>query len=106
MRVGGIALVRRRLDARDRERNDEQRFPAERIAVASEDGAAVLLYNAGEPVEVRARRLGGFGRGQPDRSGRDCLSTDGLLARSLRFRRRHSSESYVCFLVRGSSRMG
>ena len=43
MRVGRIALVRRRLDAIDRQRGEQQRRAAERIAVAAEDGAAVAL---------------------------------------------------------------
>ena len=56
VRVGRIALIRRRLDARDRQRDEQQRLPAERIAVAAEHGAAVLLDLRRERVERAGRR--------------------------------------------------
>ena len=41
VRVRGIALEGRRLDACDRQRDEEQRLAAERVAVAREHGALV-----------------------------------------------------------------
>ena len=52
VRIRRIALVRRRLDAIDRQRDEQQRRAAERIAVAAEDRAAVLLDGGGELAEA------------------------------------------------------
>ena len=43
MRVGQVALERRRLDAVDRQRREQQRIAAERLAVAADHHAAFAL---------------------------------------------------------------
>ena len=56
MCVGGVALIRRRLDTLDRQRDEEQRRAAEGIAVASDDGAFVGFDIGGEAIEIGAAR--------------------------------------------------
>ena len=43
VRLGRIALVGRRLDFVDRQRHDQHRRAAERIAIGAQDGAAIVL---------------------------------------------------------------
>ena len=81
VRVGRIALVRRRLDAGDRQRDDQQRLAAERIVVLPEDGAAFVLDLRRELVERAGGDLFGFRRRQPDGPRRDLLPPDDLLLR-------------------------
>ena len=84
VRVGRVALVRRRLDAVDRQRDEQQRRAAERIAVASDDGAAVVFDLRGQPVDVGASGLARFRGGEPDGRGCGFLAADRLLAGGMR----------------------
>ena len=53
VRVRRIALVRRRLDAIDGQRDEQQRRAAERVAVARQNGAAVRFDVAHQPGRPR-----------------------------------------------------
>ena len=86
VRIGGVALVRRRLDTIDRQRGQQQRRAAERIPIAADDGAAVVLDLRGEAIDLRPSDLADFGGGEPDGRGRDFLAPDG------RFAWRHAPE--------------
>ena len=62
VRVGRIALVRRRFDAIDRQRDEQQRRAAERIAVAAHHGAAVRFDLGCEAIEIGSVGASGFRR--------------------------------------------
>src|SRR5262249_31760426 len=81
VRVGGVALVRRRLDAAHPPRRPRQRRAAEWIGIATEDGALVFLDLRREPIELTARDRLGLGRGKPHRRGRGLLAANGFLPR-------------------------
>ena len=81
VRIRGIALVRRRLDALDRQRGEQQRRAAERIVVSRQHRAPVFLHLAGKSIELGAVGLAGFGGRQPDGRGSDFLAANGFLSR-------------------------
>jgi hypothetical protein len=62
VRVRRIALVRRRLDAIDGQRAEQQRRAAERIAVARQDSALIAFELLRDTVEVGAAGVSGFRR--------------------------------------------
>src|SRR5207247_10428977 len=66
VRVRCVALIRSRLDAIDRQRNHEQRLPAEWIAVGTEDRAAVALDLRGQRVHRAAGTAPGLGGPEAD----------------------------------------
>ena len=70
--------------AGDRQRHDQQRLAAERIAVAAEHGAAVVLDLRRQRVERAALDRLRFRRRQPDGARRDFLPANRLLLRHRR----------------------
>ena len=89
----GIALVRRRLDAGDRQRDEQQRTPAEGIVVPAEDRASFLVDLRREPSSSVPRHRLDLRRRQSDRRGRDLLPAHGFLLRHMlrRFRLRRKA---------------
>ena len=71
-------VERRRLDAIDRKRDDQDRRAAERVAVGAEHGASVALHDRRERIG-RARTRPRFCRREADRRGGLLSSTDRLL---------------------------
>src|SRR5207248_6919912 len=79
VRFGRIALVRRRLDRRDRECDEQDGMSAKRLAVPAEHRAAVLLDLRGERVELTSVGVSRLSRRESNRSRRDFLPPDSLL---------------------------
>ena len=61
MGVGDVALEGRALDLLDRQRREDERVAAERLAIGGEHRAAVALDLAGERVELRGRSAASCG---------------------------------------------
>ena len=80
--IGRIALIRRRLDAIHRQRDDQKRRSAEGIAVAPEYNPSVSLDAFGQAVDLASGRVLHLGRGEADRGWRHFLSSNGLFLRS------------------------
>jgi len=80
VRIRRVALIRRRLDAIDRQRREQQRRATERVAVTADDSAAVGVNLLGEAVDVGAAGLACLLRAEPDGCGSDFLAADRLFA--------------------------
>ena len=102
VRVGDVALVRRRLDEIDGQRREQLHVPAERLLVGGEHAAAVGGDLIGERArgvgERRHGELGGaeLGRLELDALARARLAALGLGPRPLPLgRRRHADRLYA-----------
>src|SRR5262249_40414572 len=80
VRVRRVALIRRRLDAIDGQRGEQQRLSSEWIIVAGENRAAVAVHLRREALEAGIFYLACLGGGESDTGWRGFLATNGLLA--------------------------
>ena len=79
MRLGGIALIRRRLDTVDRQRGQHGGRAAERLLVDSQRGSSVLGDLSRQRASLGILRVCGLGRAQADRLRADPLAANNLL---------------------------
>jgi len=79
VRLGWVALVRRRIDAIDWQRHHQRAGAAERVAVRPEHRAAILFDPFGHLAQTRIVRRADLLRREAGGSGRDLLPADRLL---------------------------